>query len=101
MLKKFPFREVLTDLFFALAAGAVVSTGLHYFANFNNFYPGGISGIAFIISDLTGVSKSILLLAFNLPLFVAMSLTVAKKLGAVLSICWKMYPLRITRPRAT
>lgn len=86
VLKKFPFREILADLFLALAAGAVVSVGLHYFANFNNFYPGGISGIAFIISDLTNISKSILLLVFNLPLFAAMSLTVDKKLGAILSI---------------
>lgn len=86
VMKRISFREILIDLVTALAAGAIVSLGLHYFANYNNFYPGGISGIAFVISDLTSVSKSVLLLAFNLPLFVAMSLTVDKKLGLILSI---------------
>ena len=86
VVKRISFREILTDLIIALVAGVIVSLGLHYFANYNNFYPGGISGIAFVISDLTSVSKSALLLAFNLPLFVAMSLTVDKKLGFFLSI---------------
>ncbi len=79
-------QAILLDLVVALLAGAVVSLGLHYFANFNNFYPGGISGIAFVISDFLKIDKSILLLAFNLPLFVAMSVLVDKKLGIFLSI---------------
>ncbi len=70
----------------ALVAGVLVSVGLHYFANFNNFYPGGISGISFVISDFTGADRSLLLLAFNLPLFLAMSLAVDKKLGVFLSL---------------
>ncbi len=85
-MKKISFRSILTDLVMALTAGVLVSVGLHYFANFNNFYPGGISGISFVISDFTGADRSLLLLAFNLPLFVAMSLAVDKKLGVFLSL---------------
>lgn len=85
-MKKENLGGVAADLLVAVAAGLAVALGLHYFANYNNFYPGGISGIAFVISDVTGLSRSVLLLAMNLPLFLAMSLLVDKKLGAYLSL---------------
>ncbi len=81
-----PAWGLLTDLFTAVGAGALVVVGLHYFANFNNFYPGGISGIAFLLSQLLHVSRGLFLLALNLPLFVAMSVLVDKKLGFFLTI---------------
>ncbi|MBQ8612509.1 MAG: YitT family protein [Oscillospiraceae bacterium] len=79
-------KNFFADLGTAVLAGALVAVGLHYFANFNDFYPGGISGIAFVLSDLIHISKSLLLLAFNLPLFAAMSVFVDRKLGVYLSI---------------
>ena len=85
-MKKPIWKELLADLGCALLAGTLVSFGLHYFANFNNFYPGGLSGSAFVLSGVTGLSKSILLMALNLPLFVAMSVLVDRKLGIFLSL---------------
>ena len=83
---RYSLREALLDLGAATLAGILVAVGLHYFANYNNLYPGGIGGIAFVISDLLHASKSLFLLLLNLPLFIAMSLFVDKKLGIFLSI---------------
>ncbi len=85
-LSKSPIWNAAADLCTAVCAGMLVVVGLHYFANFNNFYPGGISGIAFLASEFLPVSKGVLLLALNLPLFVAMSVLVDKKLGIYLTV---------------
>ena len=85
-MKKPFWKNLAADLGCILLAGTLVSFGLHYFADFNNFYPGGISGIAFVLSGVTGISKSILLMAFNLPLFIAMSVLIDRKLGICLSL---------------
>lgn len=95
MSEKLSVKSILQDLTTVLLAGALVSVGLHYFANFNDFYPGGISGIAFVLSDLIHISKSVLLLVFNLPLFVAMSVFVDRKLGVFLSLYMLMQSLTL------
>ncbi len=89
MIKKLtasPAWTVFTDLGTAVCAGSLVVLGLHYFANFNNFYPGGISGIAFLLSELLHMSRGLFLLILNLPLFIAMSILVDKKLGIYLTV---------------
>ena len=88
MKKGFNFKELLVDLFFAVAAGVVVGTAYHFFQNSNGFAPGGVGGLATITYHLSGYTLdwSILMVAFNLPIFVLVSALINKKLGAYLSI---------------
>lgn len=79
-------QTILLDMGMAVLAGLLVALGLHYFANYNHFFPGGISGVAFVLSDVLHVSRSLLLMVLNLPLFIAMSIFVDRKLGFYLSV---------------
>ena len=81
-------RELLIDVLYALVAGVVVGTAYHFFQNSNGFAPGGVGGLATITHHLIGdrVSWTVLMLAFNLPIFVLVSAFINKKLGLMLSI---------------
>lgn len=81
-------KEILFDLIFAVVAGAIVGTAYHFFQNSNGFAPGGVGGLATITHHLLdgGISWSVLMVAFNLPIFILVSAMVNKKLGAMLSI---------------
>lgn len=85
-MKKETLRRFASDLGISILAGIAVAVGFYYFTNYNNFYPGGISGVAFVLSDLLHVSKSLFLILLNLPLFIAVSVLVDKKLGLFLCI---------------
>ena len=76
------------DILFAITAGIIVGTAYHFFQNSNGFAPGGVGGLATITHHLLAdrVSWSILMVAFNLPIFVLLSAFVNKKLGALLSL---------------
>ncbi len=78
----------LMDLLMAVFAGFVVGSAYHFFQNSNGFAPGGVGGLATITHYLLGgrVSWSILMVAFNIPIFVLVSAMVNKKLGLMLSI---------------
>lgn len=79
---------LLFDVLCAIAAGLVVGTAYHFFQNSNGFAPGGVGGLATITHYLLAdrVSWSILMVAFNLPIFVLVSAMVNKKLGLILSL---------------
>ncbi len=81
-------KELLVDILYAVMAGIIVGTAYHFFQNSNGFAPGGVGGLAtithYLLSDK--VSWSILMVAFNLPIFVLVSVMVNKKLGLILSI---------------
>ena len=81
-------REYLTDILFAVMAGVIVGTAYHFFQNSNGFAPGGVGGLATITHHFLGgrVSWSILMVAFNLPIFVLVSAMVNRKLGLMLSL---------------
>ena len=81
-------KEYLIDVLFAVMAGVVVGTAYHFFQNSNGFAPGGVGGLATITHYLLGgkISWSILMVAFNLPIFVLVSAFVNKKLGLMLSL---------------
>lgn len=85
-MKKIFNLEILKDLLFSVVAGIIVAFSFHFFSNPNGFAPGGISGLAYIVSELTGVKMSTLLMIFNLPIFVLVSVFVEKKLGILLCI---------------
>ena len=80
--------EFLFDILYAVAAGIIVGTAYHFFQNSNGFAPGGVGGLATITSYLLTdkVSWSVLMVAFNLPIFILVSAFINKKLGAILSL---------------
>ena len=81
-------KEYLIDIAFAVMAGVIVGTAYHFFQNSNGFAPGGVGGLATITHHLLGgrASWSILMVAFNLPIFVLVSALVNRKLGLMLSL---------------
>ncbi len=81
-------KELIFDIFYTILAGAIVGTAYHFFQNSNGFAPGGVGGLATITHYLLAdkVSWSILMIAFNLPIFILLSIFINKKLGALLSL---------------
>lgn len=79
-------KSLIYDVLTAIFAGIIVGTAYHVFQNSNGFAPGGVGGLATITHHLTGVDWSILMLAFNLPIFVVLSAWVDRKLGVMLII---------------
>ena len=88
MKNKIDFKTLIFDILYAIAAGIIVGTAYHFFQNSNGFAPGGVGGLATITYHLAKnkISWSILMIAFNLPIFVLVSAFINKKLGAILSI---------------
>ena len=81
-------KKLLFDILYAVMAGVVVGTAYYIFQNSNGFAPGGVGGLATITHHFLGgrVNWSILMIAFNLPIFVLVSAIVDKKLGVMLSL---------------
>lgn len=81
-------KSLIFDVLCAVAAGIIVGTAYHFFQNSNGFAPGGVGGLATITHHLLSdkISWSILMISFNLPIFVLLSIFVNRKLGAILSI---------------
>ncbi len=88
MEKRRQAKELVVDILYAILAGVVVGTAYHFFQNSNGFAPGGVGGLATITYHLLEdkVSWSILMVAFNLPIFILVSAFVNRKLGAILSV---------------
>ena len=88
MNRKQQIKEFIFDVLYAVLAGVIVGTAYHFFQNSNGFAPGGVGGLATITHHLLAdrISWSILMIAFNLPIFVLVSVMVNKKLGLMLSI---------------
>ena len=81
-------KEWLMDILTAIVAGAIVGSAYHLFQNSNGFAPGGVGGLATITYHFFGdkISWSVLMVAFNLPIFVLVSAYVNRKLGFILTI---------------
>ena len=88
MKSKIDIKSLIFDILCAVVAGIIVGTAYHFFQNSNGFAPGGVGGLATITHHIFAdkVSWSILMVAFNLPIFVLVSAFIDKKLGALLSI---------------
>ena len=88
MKSKTKIPSLIFDILTAVIAGVIVGTAYHFFQNSNGFAPGGVGGLAtithYLLSDK--VSWSILMLAFNLPIFVLLAVFVNKRLGLILSL---------------
>ena len=81
-------KSLALDVLYAILAGIVVGTAYHFFQNSNSFAPGGVGGLATITYHLVEqkISWSILMVAFNLPIFVLVGALINKKLGFMLII---------------
>ena len=81
-------KSLAVDAFCAVFAGLIVGTAYFFFQNSNGFAPGGVGGLATITHYLVqnAVPWSVLMIAFNLPIFVLVSAFINKKLGLMLSI---------------
>ncbi|MBQ9132768.1 MAG: YitT family protein [Clostridia bacterium] len=78
----------MCDLLYAVVAGIIVGSAYFFFQNSNGFAPGGVGGLATITHYLLQdrVSWSVLMIAFNLPIFVLVSALIDRKLGLMLSL---------------
>ncbi len=93
------------DILIACLAGIIVGFAYYFFQNSNGFAPGGVGGLATITYHLLGendinVSWAILMVAFNLPIFILVSIFVNRRLGVILivymlvqSFSTEIYPL--------
>lgn len=81
-------REWFFDIPYVVMAGAIVGTAYYFFQNSNGFAPGGVGGLATITHYLLNgmISWSVLMVAFNLPIFILVSIFVDKRLGIMLSL---------------
>ena len=81
-------KTLTFDALYATLAGLIVGTAYFFFQNSNGFAPGGVGGLATITHYLlqNAVPWSVLMIAFNLPIFVLVSAFINKKLGLMLSI---------------
>lgn len=88
MQKKSNIKEWLIDILYAVLAGVIVGTAYHLFQNSNGFAPGGVGGLATIAYHFFGdkISWSVFMIAFNLPIFILVSIYVNRKLGLVLTV---------------
>lgn len=86
MDKKNLIKQWICDIFVATVAGLIVGFAYYFFQNSNGFAPGGVGGLATITYYLFGynVPWSLLMLAFNLPIFVLVSIFVNRRLGVIL-----------------
>lgn len=80
--------QYLMDVLVAVVAGLIVSVAYYFFQNSNGFAPGGVGGLATMTYHLTGYSVpwAYLMLAFNIPIFVLVTIFVNRKLGVFLII---------------
>lgn len=81
-------KGLIGDVLTAIVAGVIVSVAYFFFQNSNGFAPGGVGGLATITYYLTGynVSWAILMVIFNIPIFVLVSIFINKRLGIMLII---------------
>lgn len=88
MEKKFNVKIFILDILCAISAGIIVGSAYFFFQNSNGFAPGGVGGLATITHYLLAdrVSWTLLMIAFNLPIFVLVSAIVDRKLGFMLSL---------------
>ncbi len=81
-------RGLTVDILMAIVSGVIVGTAYFFFQNSNGFAPGGVGGLATITHYLLGgpVDWGIFMVAFNLPIFILVSVLIDKKLGIMLSV---------------
>ena len=82
-------KRLVTDILTVLIAGITVGVAYYFFQNSNGFAPGGVGGLATITYHLLpkfGVKASwaLLMVLFNAPIFILVSIFVNRRLGVLL-----------------
>ena len=87
-MKKTMIKQIALDVLIAIIAGIIVSFAYYFFQNANGFAPGGVGGLATMTYFLTGykVPWAYLMIGFNIPIFILVTIFVDKKLGIILII---------------
>ncbi len=82
---KVELSHLIRDSFFILIGIASATFGLNGFLLPNSFIDGGVMGISLIVTELTGISLSILIIVINLP-FILMAYSTISRQFAIRSI---------------
>lgn len=85
-MKREKMLQISGDIATILLAGMVVAVAYFFFQNSNHFAPGGVGGLATMTYEILDekVSWALLMLVFNVPIFVLVSIFVDRKLGLYL-----------------
>lgn len=87
MKKDFTKLKQHSFLVFAILVSAFLrALSVHCFVIPNNFAPGGVTGIATMLQDATGLNSGIFITAINLPLLVASFFLINKKFAVTTAI---------------
>ena len=76
-------KQYIVDIWVAVCAGLIVSLAYYFFQNENGFAPGGVGGLAtmtYHLLDNPNIEWAYLMMAFNIPIFVLVTIFVDKKL---------------------
>ena len=82
-------KQYIVDILVAVCAGLIVSLAYYFFQNENGFAPGGVGGLAtmtYHLLDNPNIEWAYLMMAFNIPIFVLVTIFVDKKLGIILIV---------------
>ena len=82
-------KQYIVDILVAVCAGLIVSLAYYFFQNENGFAPGGVGGLAtmtYHLLDNPNIEWAYLMMAFNIPIFVLVTIFVDKKLGVILIV---------------
>ena len=85
-------KQTAMDILCVLIAGIIVGFAYYFFQNSNGFAPGGVGGLATITYHFVGnfigesLSWAVLMLSFNIPIFVLVSIFVNRRLGFILML---------------
>jgi len=88
MKDKVNVKQYALDTLVAVLAGLIVSVAYYFFQNSNGFAPGGVGGLATMTYYLMdyAVPWAYVMLAFNIPIFILVTIFVNRKLGIFLII---------------
>lgn len=64
-------RRWIIDILVMILAAAIYSLGVHIFISPNDIAPGGVTGIAIILTNFWGISVGTLIFLINIPLIIA------------------------------
>ncbi|MBO5457521.1 MAG: YitT family protein [Clostridia bacterium] len=86
-------KTIAMDIFVCFLSALLVSSSLYFFSNYNQFAPGGVTGCASILASLIARTSddvtlymSILMFAFNLPIFTLVAIFCSRKTGVMLIV---------------
>ena len=84
-------KQWALDILVAIVAGMIVALAYYFFQNSNGFAPGGVGGLATMTYHYLGlagvdVSWAILMVSFNIPIFILVSIFVNRRLGIILIV---------------